>query len=106
MDLIYLDSETTGLSPSDRMVELAIIDDDSHVLLNTLLNPERPISPEAHAIHGISDDVVMDAPTLRQIEPEIIQIVQKKHIVIYNAKFDLQYLTAKIICINDFCTAA
>ncbi len=96
MDLVYLDSETTGLSPSDRMVELAIVDDEGCVLIDTLLNPGKPIPHDAYRIHGISDDMVKDAPTLQQIEPEIIQAVQKKHVVIYNAKYDLQYLTPKI----------
>ena len=96
MDPIFLDSETTGLSPSAKMVELAIIDDNGNALINTLLNPGMPIPNDAYAVHGISDEMVKDAPTLEQIEPEIIRIVGEKPVVIYNAKFDSQYLTAKI----------
>ena len=96
MDPIFLDSETTGLSPSDRMVELAIIDDDANVLVNTLLNPGMPIPADAQAVHGISDDTVTDAPTLRQIESEVVRAVDGRHVVIYNAKYDLQFLTRTI----------
>ena len=96
MDLVFLDSETTGLYPPDRMVELAIVDDDSNVLVNTLLNPGMPIPSDAHAVHGISDDMVRDAPALRQIEPEVIRAVDGRHAVIYNAKFDLKFLTNRI----------
>ena len=96
MERIYLDSETTGLSSSDKMVELAIIDDEGHVLINTLLDPQKRISQGAYEVHGISDDMVADAPTLQQLESEIIQVVENKHVIIYNAKFDLRYLTTKV----------
>lgn len=96
MDLVYLDSETTGMSFSDKMVELAIVDDKGDVLINTLLNPGIPISCDASRIHCISDEMVKDAPLLQNMELEIIQVVQKRHVVIYNAKFDLQYLTTAI----------
>jgi len=65
------DTETTGLNPrTDAVVELAwaIMRGDGTVLEsnNTLINPGRPIPPDASGIHGIFDSDVAQAPTLGQ----------------------------------------
>jgi len=55
METVYLDTETTGLSPGNgaRIVEIAILDDDGRPLLDTLVNPDCEIPDEASSIHGI-----------------------------------------------------
>ena len=58
MQTFFLDTETTGLHPPhDKLVEVAIIDEAGDVVLDTLVNPERPIG-FATQIHGISDAMV------------------------------------------------
>ena len=58
MNEYVLDTETTGLSETDEIVEIAIIRlDDGSEVINTLVNPSIPISKEATAIHGITDDM-------------------------------------------------
>lgn len=90
---IFLDTETTGLDPAlDRIVELAIVDEYGLPLLNTLVNPQRAIPAQATAIHGITDAMVQDAPTLEALMPLILAAVAGRVLVIYNASYDMAFL--------------
>lgn len=70
--MIYIigDTETTGLGPTRKAVEVAIkqVDEDMNDLSewHSLIDPEIPIDPEAQAIHGISYDMVRDKPTIEE----------------------------------------
>jgi DNA polymerase III epsilon subunit-like protein len=90
---LFLDTETTGLSPSkgDTLVEIAIVDAAGRTVIDTLVNPGQPIPPRASAVHGITDDMVRGYPTLSQLMPRIRQIVTNQTIVIYNSNFDAPF---------------
>lgn len=94
MGQIYLDTETTGLNPdSDEMLEIAIVDDSGNILLNTLLKPSANSTwPEAEAIHGITPEMVIDAPALSEIASTIEEIVNGQDVIIYNADYDSGFL--------------
>ena len=65
MIYVAFDTETTGLAPGSRMVEIAGIRFDERGLLetfHTLVNPGMPIPPDAIKTHGITDEMVADAP--------------------------------------------
>lgn len=107
---LFLDTETTGLTARDRIVEIAMVDEGGEVLLNTLVNPLRKIPKEASAIHGITDDTIRGAnpPTLEQLEERIIGLVTGRRLVIYNAAYDMRYLpertggaAARVECCMD-----
>jgi|TARA_B100001964_G_scaffold164201_1_gene180240 DNA polymerase-3 subunit epsilon len=99
MKTLFLDTETTGLHPPrDKLVEVAIIDLNGNVLLNTLVNPGREIGSEAIAIHHITDDMVATAPTLEQLWPEIQDIVRGSHLIIYNSAFDTRFFPDGLGC--------
>lgn len=95
---VYLDTETTGLSPAkgDTIVEVAIVDDHGRALIDTLVNPCRPIPWQASNIHGISDDMVRGKPTLAQLMPRVLEIVQSQQVVIYNARFDARFFPGEL----------
>jgi DNA polymerase-3 subunit epsilon len=98
MKTFFLDTETTGLHPPhDKLVELAIINEAGDVVLDTLVNPERPIG-YATQIHGISDEMVSTAPTMENLWPKIRNIVVGSHIVIYNAQFDTRFFPDQLNC--------
>lgn len=97
--LLYLDTETTGISSqSHTIVEIAIVDDSGRALLNTLVNPGRPIPSDASAIHGIDDVMVLGAPTLAELWPNIRAVVSGAHVVIYNADFDRKFFPDRLSC--------
>ena len=92
---IYLDTETTGLNPAlDDVLEIAIIDDDGNVLMDTLCAPVLNSSWEdAQDVHGITPEMVEDCPTLVSIMPAVVEILsQGDELVIYNSPFDLGFL--------------
>ena len=93
MNTVYLDTETTGLSAEDEIVELTIIDDDENILINTLVKPvNHTYWPGAERVHGISPIDVRHAPTQKQISGKIRDVVRDTRVVIYNAPYDSQYL--------------
>ncbi|MFF8919026.1 3'-5' exonuclease [Streptomyces sp. NPDC015032] len=84
-----LDTETTGLTATSRIVEIAITTAAGEVLLNTLLNPGEPIPAEATAIHGITDAMVEEgAPTFSEILPRLTEALAGRRVVIYNREYD------------------
>lgn len=89
---LILDTETTGLGDDDEIVEIAIIDASGKALLNTLLRPSKPIPAEATAIHGITNEMVKDAPTWPEIGPQMCRLISGKAMAIYNADYDIRLL--------------
>lgn len=70
-DLRYVvfDTETTGIHKGKKAVDIAgiEIDPDTYEILGefeSLIDPEEPIPADTSAIHGISDDMVRDSPTI------------------------------------------
>ena len=100
MDTIFLDTETTGFSAAagDLIVEVAIVDSRGRPIVDTLVNPERSIPVSAQQVHGITSEMVAGAPTMKKLWPELQSIMRDKHIVIYNASFDIQFFPAKLQC--------
>lgn len=96
----FFDLETTGLSLSrDRIVELALIriSPQGDVLEKVRrVNPEMPIPPEAAAVHGITDDVVVDEPTFRAVAKDLARILEPCDLGGFNIRrFDLPILLAE-----------
>jgi DNA polymerase-3 subunit epsilon len=98
MRTLYLDTETTGLSPTmgAKVVEIAIVDDRGRPVLDTLVNPREPIPADASRIHGITDDMVRRAPTMRKLWPTIEELTEGEHVVIYNAAFDRAFFPNRL----------
>jgi len=89
---VYLDTETTGLSSLDEVIEIAIIDHDGQTLLQTLVKPRRPIPPDAIRIHGINDSAVANAPIWDEIWPTVRSMMDGRSIGIYNDDFDIRMM--------------
>lgn len=92
---VYLDTETTGLSPLyDAVLEIAITDDDGNVLVDSLVNPGPQLAgwPQAEAVHGISQAMVAQAPALTDLAPAIRAAVSDRDVIIYNAAFDKGFI--------------
>lgn len=95
--LSFFDIESTGTDVvNDRIVELAIVKRHPDGRLEKkrwLINPERPIPKEVSAIHGITDDMVANAPTFKALAHEIAQFLGDSDLGGFNSnKFDIPIL--------------
>jgi DNA polymerase-3 subunit epsilon len=92
-DVLYLDTETTGLGNADEIIEISALDNAGRVLIDTLIKPRRSIPVDAIAIHGISDQMVLNAPVWPDVYPLLLDLLQRyRHVVVYNAEFDRRLL--------------
>ena len=102
MNEIFLDTETTGLSPNDRhkIVEIACIETNDLVLTNRIfhkiINPLREVPEGAFKIHGFSTEFLKDKETFDKIAEELINFIKEKKIIIHNASFDLGFLNHEL----------
>jgi len=106
--LVFLDTETTGLSPNkgDRIIEIGclevfdrkITDKKFHVYLN----PERKNSERSIEITGLKDDFLKNQKKFADIVEDFIQFMKSEpaEIVIHNAKFDRGFLDAELARID------
>ncbi len=90
--MIVLDTETTGLGGDAEICEIAIINGNGEVLLDTLVKPTIPISMGAREIHGITDEMVAGAPHWAELHEQFTQLIKKQKVHIYNAQYDLRLL--------------
>jgi DNA polymerase III subunit epsilon len=88
---LVLDTESTGLHETAEVIELALIALDGAVLLQTLVQCEDSISPEAERIHGINKTMLTDAPTFPEVWEQLASYLDRE-IIIYNAGYDIQLL--------------
>jgi DNA polymerase-3 subunit epsilon len=88
-------------------VEIAIVKimpDGKKTVKRKLLNPEMPIPAATTEIHGITDQMVKDAPTFRQIANEIKQFIENADLAGYNSnRFDIPMLAEDFLRVSlDF----
>ncbi|MEN9686351.1 MAG: hypothetical protein RLZZ28_2137 [Bacteroidota bacterium] len=106
--IAFVDLETTGVNIStDRIVEIAIIKiltDGTRQVKRKLINPLVPIPASSTEIHGISDEMVKDAPSFKQAANEIKQFMENCDLGGYNSnRFDIPMLIEEFMRIGmDF----
>ncbi len=101
--IIAIDLETTGLSPLvDKIIEIGAIKITKirSEIFETLINPEIPIPPHTTDIHGITDEMVKDAPKINDVLNEFADFVGDLPIVAHNAKFDLGFIVQNLQKLN------
>jgi DNA polymerase-3 subunit epsilon len=102
MRQIFLDTETTGLSPEagDRIVEIGCIEMQDRRLtgrhLHLYLNPERSSHPDALKVHGLTDGFLADKPLFASIAEQLAEFVRGAEVIIHNAAFDVGFLDAEL----------
>ena len=103
--LAFIDLETTGINlGTDRIVEIAIVKilpDKSRSIKRKLINPGIPIPPESSEVHGITDEMVKDAPEFRQVANEIKQMLDGCDLAGYNSnRFDIPLLVEEFLRVD------
>ncbi|MFY7963735.1 MAG: exonuclease domain-containing protein [Chitinophagaceae bacterium] len=100
--IAFIDLETTGINIStDRIVEIAIVKispDGTKTVKRKILNPTIPIPQGAIDVHGITNEMVKDAPTFKQASNEIKQFIEGCDIGGYNSnRFDIPMLVEEFL---------
>lgn len=96
MNIIFFDTETTGLDSSkERICSLSLITDKGE-RKNYLFNPEKEVDPKASKVNGFTWDNLKLFPTFKQVAVEIKTILEKADLLVaHNAKFDISFLRAE-----------
>jgi len=100
--LCFFDLETTGTDISkDRIVEIAVLKlhpDGTKETLELRVNPEMPIPPEVSAVHGITNEMVADAPTFKQQSQKVYGFIKGCDLAGFNSdRFDIPLLVEELL---------
>src|SRR6201986_3137179 len=99
---IVLDTETTGLDPlrGDRLVEVGCVELFNRMptgqTFHRYMNPEREMSAEAFAVHGLSAQFLADKPFFHEVVDEFLEFIGDAPLVIHNASFDISFINAEL----------
>jgi DNA polymerase-3 subunit epsilon len=117
MRQLVLDTETTGLEPSDghRIIEVGCVELVERRLtkanFHRYLQPDREIDAGAVAVHGISNAFLADKPRFADVAEELVEYLRGAELVIHNAAFDVGFLNHELKLwrsdaprIEDLCT--
>jgi DNA polymerase-3 subunit epsilon len=102
MRQIFLDTETTGLSPEsgDRIIEIGCVEMVNRRLTGQTkhfyVNPQRPNSEDAVKVHGLSDEFLADKPLFGAVADEFLRFVAGAELIIHNASFDVGFLDMEL----------
>ena len=103
MEFIAFDLETTGIQPkTDAIVEIGAVRFDGAEpgeSFCTLINPGRPIPPEASAVNGITDEMVAGSPAVETVLADFADFCGDLPLVAHNAPFDFKFLD---IAVNTY----
>lgn len=104
---VILDTETTGLSTSEkhRIVEIGCVELSNQIPTNKIfheyINPQRDVSEDAYKIHGYSNKFLSDKKTFSEISRDLLNFIKNKKIIIHNAPFDLSFLNYELRLIKQ-----
>ena len=103
---IVLDTETTGLEPSEghRIIEVACVELFNHLptgrVFHRYINPERDISAEAEEVHGLTAEFLAKHLPFAAVVDELLAFIGNDRLIIHNAEFDLKFLDAEFKRLN------
>jgi DNA polymerase III subunit epsilon len=100
--LAFIDLETTGINlATDRIIEIAIVkvlSDGKRSVKRKLINPQIPIPKQSSDLHGITDEMVKDAPVFKEVAQELKQMLDGCDIAGYNSnRFDIPMLVEEFL---------
>lgn len=117
MRQIVLDTETTGLAPSEghRIIEIGCVELVSRRLTGShyhqYLQPDREIDAGAMEVHGISNEFLADKPRFADLATDFLDYIKGAELIIHNAPFDVGFIDHELAKLGkkwgrltDYCT--
>ncbi len=104
---IVLDTETTGLEPSQghRIIEIGCVEMINRRITSNhwhyYLNPDRQVEQGAFEVHGISDDFLQDKPRFHELVDSFLEYIDGAELIIHNAPFDVGFLNHEIALLDE-----
>ena len=98
---LVLDTETTGLEPSQghRIIEIGVVEMIDRRLtgnnFHIYLQPDREIDAGAIEVHGITNEFLADKPRFEDIAQELADYLRGAEVIIHNAPFDVGFIDAE-----------
>lgn len=103
---IVLDTETTGLEPSQghRIIEIGCLElhnrTPTGARYHAYVNPERDVPEESQRITNLSTAFLLDKPVFADVADGFLEFIGDSALVIHNAEFDLKFLNAELGRLN------
>jgi DNA polymerase-3 subunit epsilon len=107
MRQVILDTETTGLSPSQghRIIEIGCVELVHRRLtgktFHTYLQPDRKVDEGAMRVHGITNEFLEGKPRFKEIVSDFKQFIKGSELIIHNAPFDIGFIENEFLLIKD-----
>lgn len=100
--ICFFDLETTGVNVAkDRIVEIAILKvfpNGNKESYTWRVNPEMPIPAESSAIHGITDEMVANEPTFKELATKVYALIKDSDLGGFNSnRFDIPLLAEELL---------
>jgi DNA polymerase-3 subunit epsilon len=105
--LIVLDTETTGLEPSQghRIIEIGCVELVNRRFTGNnyhqYIQPDREIDEGAQQVHGISTEFLQDKPRFEDVVDDLMQYLKGAELVIHNAPFDVGFLDHELRMVGE-----
>lgn len=102
MRQVFLDTETTGLSPDagHRIIEIAAVECINRRVtqkhFHQYLNPEREIDEGAQEVHGITLEFLQDKPKMQDVVDHFLDFISGAELIIHNAPFDVGFINMEL----------
>ncbi len=103
---VVLDTETTGLEPSQghRIIEIGCIEIINRRVTNNhwhhYLQPDREVDIGAFEVHGISNEFLADKPRFVELVDSFLDYIKGAELVIHNAPFDVGFLNHELALLD------
>jgi len=102
MRQIVLDTETTGLRPSEghRVIEIAAIEIVDYLptgnTYQQYINPQRDVPESSFKVHGLSYEFLKDKPLFENVINKFLEFVGNDPIIAHNVDFDVGFLNYEL----------
>ncbi|MFZ1891086.1 MAG: DNA polymerase III subunit epsilon [Formosimonas sp.] len=114
MRYVILDTETTGLDPSQghKLVEVGCVEMLDRQLtgkhFHHYVNPKRDSDEGALRVHGLTTEFLSDKPLFKDIAKSLLEFIDGATVLIHNAAFDTKFINAELALLgikpmNDIC---